>query len=65
VSLGVMALPLTLSGSVIKILWPFRGSASVFRSDGAPFKPTGERYNSLIALLREHCLFWEVVKLLR
>jgi hypothetical protein len=36
-----------------------------FESTGAPLKPTRERYNALIVLLRERYLFWAVVKLLR
>ena len=63
--LGALALPHTLSGSVIKLLWPFWGSSIDFESTGAPLKPTREHYNTLMVLLRERYLFRAVVKLLR
>jgi hypothetical protein len=63
--LGALALPLTLFGSVIKLLWPFLGSAGVFRSAGTPLNPTGECCSTLMSLLRERYLFWAVVELLR
>jgi hypothetical protein len=69
------ALPYTSSGSAgappytvwehYKAPLALLGSTGVFRSVGAPLKPTGECYSALMALLRERCLFWAVVKLLR
>jgi hypothetical protein len=36
-----------------------------FDSDGAPLKPTRERYNALMVFLRERYLFWAAIELLR
>ena len=63
--MGASVLPLTLSRSVIKLLWPFSGITMDFESVCTPLKPIRERYNALMVLLRECYLFWVVVKLLR
>jgi hypothetical protein len=60
-----LALPYKVLGSVITPNHPSEGVLQVFEVLGTPLEPTRERYNTLMPLLRERCLIWVVVDLLR
>jgi hypothetical protein len=63
--LGALALPHKVLGSVITPNHPSEGALPIFESTGAPLEPPRERYSALMPLLRERCLIWAVVDLLR